>query len=108
MFIYQDGRVTGIVDFHGSQAVIYEWSSMTKGMGHTREALTWLRDQGAGSITAYNMGMPPETGETLDSHAAYWLHMRHLGLVDILIDDEGNVFDDSLLKNTLVSQDPVM
>ncbi|MBD8615036.1 hypothetical protein IFT69_15150 [Pseudomonas putida] len=92
---YQDGRVSGIIDLVADQAVIYEWSSSMKGLGHTKEALRWLRDQGACNITAFNMGMPPEEGAEIDGHVAYWLHMRDLGLVNTLIDDEGNVFDES-------------
>jgi hypothetical protein len=92
MYHYSDGRVSGVLDMGPDWAVIYEWSSAIKGQGHTVMALAWLRENGASTITAFNMGMPPEGGEALSPHAAYWLRMRERGLVQILIDDDGNEF----------------
>lgn len=92
MYRYYDGRVSGVMDIGEGWAVIYEWSSAFKGHGHTVEGLKWLRDQGAKSITAFNMGMPPEAEGALSPHAAYWIHIQSLGLVDKLIDDDGQIF----------------
>jgi hypothetical protein len=89
---YTDGRVSGLIDLGDGWAVIYEWSSSYRGQGHTVEALTWLREQGVNSVTAFNMGMPPAVGKQISSHAAYWLRMKELGLVQVLIDDDGMEF----------------
>lgn len=89
---YEDGRVIGVVGLHDKVTVIYEWSSLTKGAGNTKEALKWLRAQGAEQIIACNVGMPVEPGQAVESHTAYWIHMKHSGLVDTLVDDDGYYF----------------
>lgn len=95
--LYQDGRVTGAVALSNDQngrpvVVIYEWSSHLEGRGHTTEALKWLRANCGEHIVACNIGMPAEPGEPLEAHTAYWIHMKHKGLVDQLVDDEGYYF----------------
>ena len=89
---YQDGRVVGVVGIHDGATVIYEWSSNFPGHGHTKEALKWLRDHGGEEIIAFNVGMPVAPGETAEAHTAYWIHMKHQGLVSQLVDDEGCYF----------------
>jgi hypothetical protein len=92
MFRYHDGRVTGIVDMGDNWAVIYEWSSSISGRGHTKDALKWLRSQGAQTIAAYNMGKHPEPSSVIEPHTRYWLKMREMNLVDHLLDDDGNIY----------------
>lgn len=93
-FLYFDGRVSGVVGIGEDWVVIYEWNSAHKGRGFTKDALTWLSDGGRRSITAYNMGMPPAPGNKPAEHVAYWLRMKDIGLVQHLIDDDGDVFDE--------------
>lgn len=99
LYRYSDGRVNGVISSDGVHLVIYEWSSKYKGMGHTRTALEWFRDGGHTSITAYNIGMPPEPGCEVDDSVSYWLAMKDKGLVQHLIDDDGLDFDESF-RNT--------
>lgn len=88
--IYQDGRVHGVVqpfqkeDVRG--LIIHEWTSEYHGRGHTLEALRWLRKQ-YDCIAANGVGLI-EDGVG-DISTMYWLHMRKLGLADVLIDDNG-------------------
>lgn len=92
MHRYEDGRVTGVIGIHEQAFVIYEWSSLIHGAGNTKEALKWLRSQGAEEIIACNVGMPVEPGQAVERHTAYWIHMKHSGLVDTLVDDDGYSF----------------
>lgn len=103
LFHYDDGRVSGMVDISTGSVAIYEWNSFFKGQGHTKTALEWFRGSGADSISAINMGMPPSDGEEADTHVLYWLHLRDLGLVDVLIDDESQLFDDSFHVSSKMS-----
>lgn len=89
---YEDGRVTGLIGIHDKVTVIYEWSSNLPSSGHTKEALKWLRAQGADEIIALNVGMPVVLGQALSSHTGYWIHMKKSGLVDTLLDDDGYHF----------------
>ena len=95
LYRYRDGRVNGVIDFAENSLVIYEWTSTYKGMGHTRAAVEWFRENGYTSITAYNIGMPPEPGCHMDDSVSYWLAMKDKGLVQHLIDDDGFCFDES-------------
>lgn len=102
--LYDDGRVLGAVDewsFDGARAItISEWSSFYPGNGHTKEALTWLRDQGFSRIVANGVGMI-EDGVG-DISTSYWECMFEHGLVDVLLDDEGN--DITLARTEPVAQ----
>ena len=88
--VYDDGRVWGSVDVSTRDGtrwlVISEWSSDHPGVGHSRAALDWLRPQfdviSANSVGMIDDGVP-------DPSICYWAHMKSLGLVDVLIDDEG-------------------
>lgn len=84
---YDDGFVLAAIDRASSSLVIHEWSSRQPGNGNTRRALGWLRDQGYTQITANGVGLI-EDGIG-DIATAYWQHMLQLGLVDTLLDDEG-------------------
>lgn len=88
---YDDGRVFGAVDeveFDAGRALcISEWTSRHPGLGHTRVALQWLREQGFQTITANGVGLI-EDGVG-DISTMYWQHMHSIGLVDILLDDNG-------------------
>ncbi len=85
---YADGRVLGAVDTHENALVIHEWSSFEPGQGNTKAALKWLRSRGYRRIVANGVGLV-EAGVG-DIATKYWLHMHQLGLVDTLLDDEGN------------------
>lgn len=93
---YRDGRIEGAVDTgiaDGAKLItISEWSSFFPNRGHTKAALQWLRDQGYSAITANGVGTLDDIdGELVgDISMAYWSHMHQAGLVDTLIDDEGN------------------
>ena len=84
---YQDNRVTGSVEVDGQCLTISAWKSSFPGLGHTLEALQWLRSRGFTKIVA--------TGVTLDvtqperDAVSYWLHMQSLGHVEKLVDDKG-------------------
>lgn len=84
---YQDNRVTGSVEIEGQCLTISSWNSSFPGLGHTLQALQWLRSRGFTKIVA--------TGVTLDvtqserDAVSYWLHMQSLGLVEKLVDDKG-------------------
>jgi hypothetical protein len=95
IYRYEDGRVSGMVDVSSGSIAIYEWNSAFEGQGHTRIALAWFRKSGAGTITVINMGMPPEDNQEPDPYVMYWLHLRDEGLVDVLIDDNNQPFDDA-------------
>jgi len=96
--VYHDGAVRGVVQTydlpdgrHGLS--ILEWSSLSeKGNGHTTRALEWLRERYA-QICADGIGMVDPDGEQGPARGSvsYWRHMQSKGLVDILLDDEGNV-----------------
>lgn len=92
MHRYEDGRVSGIIGIHDKVTVIYEWSSHQPGSGYTKEALKWLRAQGAEEVIACNVGMPVALGQAMSSHTEYWIHMKKMGLVNTLIDDDGYHF----------------
>ncbi|MGJ7523261.1 hypothetical protein ACSFA0_22455 [Variovorax sp. LT1P1] len=89
---YDDGRVVGAVDFsehEGLKAiVISEWTSRFPGLGHTTQALQWIREQGWVQIVANGVGLV-ENGVG-DVATGYWLHLREKGLVDVLVDDDGH------------------
>lgn len=88
---YADGRVLGAVDewdCNGVRGVtISEWSSYFPGQGHTKQALRWLRGQGFQRIVANGVGLI-EAGVG-DISTAYWERMHAQGLVDVLLDDDG-------------------
>lgn len=89
---YADGTVLGAVDQAdlpqgGKSLVIHEWSSLHHGEGNTVRALTWLRGQGFSIIAANGVGRV-EDGVG-DIATAYWMHMHAKGLVDTLLDDDG-------------------
>ncbi|MEJ6003846.1 hypothetical protein [Paucibacter soli] len=92
---YRDGRVEGAVDVNDQAGVrslcISEWSSLFTGRGFTKEALTWLREQGFSTITANGVGLIEEFDGLWagDIATCYWARMREHGLVDVLIDDNG-------------------
>lgn len=90
--MYADGRVFGSIDTailpDGRKVlVIHEWWSELQGEGHSARALQWFRDQGYEHIVANGVGMI-EDGVG-DITTAYWLHMHAKGLVDELLDDDG-------------------
>jgi len=89
---YEDGRVTAAIDqdVHetGKMLVIHEFSSRETRMGHAREALQWIRQQGFTVIVANGVGLI-ESG-VCDISTSFWLHMHAEGLVDILLDDLGD------------------
>lgn len=89
---YEDGRVSGVIGIHDRVTVIYEWGSHFPGSGHTKEALKWLRAQGADEIIACDVGMPVVLGQALSNHTEYWIHMKKSGMVDTLVDDDGYHF----------------
>ena len=98
VWFYFDGFVRGAVDgsvdltqpepVQGRDLVISEWSSNEPSQGHSKRALQWLRTHFT-TIVANGVGMIDEEGP--DISVMYWVHMRELGLVDILLDDEGTV-----------------
>ncbi|HIH2751013.1 TPA: hypothetical protein ACYLN4_006839 [Burkholderia lata] len=93
---YRDGRILGAVDTgiaEGTKLItISEWSSFFPNRGHTKAALQWLRDQGYSIITANGVGTLDDIDGKLvgDISTAYWAKMHQAGLVDVLIDDDGN------------------
>jgi hypothetical protein len=93
---YRDGRMVAAVDIavlpDGKSIVIHEWSSLFPSRGHSKQALKWLRSEGFTHITANGVGLI-EDGVG-DIATAYWQTMHELGLVDVLLDDEGvNITD---------------
>lgn len=88
---YEDGRVCGAVDEwerDGKRGLtIHEWSSHEPRLGHTIEALRWLRGRYE-ILVANGIGAIDEDG-TGDIATAYWEHMRDKGLVDVLVLDDG-------------------
>lgn len=88
--LYDDGRVLGSIELWTDGArkgvTIYEWASTDVGMGHTVEALRWLRGHFE-IIVASGIGSV-EDGVG-DIATVYWDHMRSKGLVDTLILDDG-------------------
>lgn len=93
--VYEDGMVFGSVDSGLHEGVktltISEWSSHIPSHGNAERALRWLRDQGYGFIAANGVGTI-EDGVG-DVATDFWLHMAEKGLVDELIDDDGNLLD---------------
>lgn len=93
---YDDGRVIGALnegvlnDRH--TLVISEWFSRFPGYGHTKAALSWLRTQGFNTIVANSVGLIEDS--VSDISVCYWQHMQALGLVDILLDDNGEDITD--------------
>jgi hypothetical protein len=91
---YDDGRVFATVeqwthpDTGKSCLTIFEWSSHYPGCGHTEEALSWLRSR-FNQISAYGIGSIDEDG-CKDISYQYWERMQDKGLVDVLVDDDGN------------------
>lgn len=98
--LYDDGRVLGTV--HGMiidqkrTLVITEWTAQFLYQGHTKTALQWFRQEGFESIIASSVGLI-EDGVG-DAATSYWEHIHSLGLVDILLDDNG---DDITPKSTM-------
>jgi hypothetical protein len=84
---YEDGRVVGAVDGAANALVIHEWSSYFASQGNTTAALKWLRSQGYTTIAANGVGTVDDG--VGDIATAYWAHMLGRGLVDVLIDDNG-------------------
>lgn len=91
-FQYEDGSVIAAVDVndgcHGLSVAIHEWTSLVPGHGNTVRALQWMRSQGFTHIVANGVGVI-EDGVG-DIATCYWKHMHEKGLVDVLLDDEGN------------------
>lgn len=87
--LYQDNRVLGRVVADGDRLTIHDWVSEFPGLGHTTQALQWLREQGYTKITA--MGAKLDTNAPHGDAVGYWLHMQSLGLVEKLIDDQGEL-----------------
>lgn len=78
----------------GKSLVIHEWSSHFRSQGHSTQALQWLRTQGFTHIVANGVGLI-EDG-VADIATYYWLHMRAKGLVDLLLDDDGDDISDHI------------
>lgn len=63
---------------------IDEFSSHNGGMKNTPKALMWLK-QHYGFVQVNGIGLEPN-----DSSWTYWAHMKRKGLVDELLDEDGN------------------
>ena len=87
---YEDGVMLAAVDrweHDGKRGInISESTSNERGRGASERALRWLRTQ-CDVIAAVRIGSHDEEG--WDISANYWFLMRDRGLVDVLIDDEG-------------------
>ena len=107
-WFYADGSVLGGVDgdlnltdpesTSGRALLISEWSSFYPGQGNTKRALEWLRGHFK-TIVANGVGVSDANGS--DDSVLYWAHMKDLGLIDEMLDDEGNSLVLSSLENKL-------
>lgn len=85
------GVVADVVAEKGKYMSIYGWTG--DGTGKTRAALQTLRDYGK-DIEVH------DPGEVGTASRAYWDKMQSEGLVDFLVDDEGNTISVAQENNT--------
>ncbi len=98
VWFYADGFVLGAVDgnldltepepVHGRGLLISEWTSHQPSQGNAKRALEWLRGHFR-TIVAQGVGVVDEDGP--DISVLYWAHMKDLGLIDHMLDDNGNI-----------------
>lgn len=97
LYQYDDGRIYGMLvvrDTPAGPAVnITDWNAhhRYRAAGHSVTALRWLRERYV-QIVAVSVGTLDEDGVG-DIATGYWAHMKCRGLLDELIDDNGQFLD---------------
>lgn len=90
---YEDEYVEASINSISSDHVgIYEWSSKYKKKGGTKISLKNLKKI-YGYITVHDIGLEG------DESFSYWKHMKELGLVDEIYDDDFNSINEGAMLN---------